>query len=437
MDYKNKKVLVVGMSSSGISASYLLERLGAKVFYYDDNINLNITQFTNVTREFSEEFLKTIDQIIVSPSISIKHTVIELAKKLNIKVISELEFGTQFLDCQKIVVTGTNGKTTVVNMLEKLLLGANKKAKAMGNIGYPVSQVILDNTDLDYAIIEVSSFQLEHIETFHADIAVVLNIAPDHLDRYDSYGKYIEAKKNLIKCQKNNDYLFVNSEDKVCRQFAKESKAQSIFISTKNRNTTVYLKDNYYMLKDISLCHVKECRLRGEHNKFNLLIALNIGYMLGATKEHLVNLIRDYSLLPNRIEYVTTINGKSYYNDSKGTNMHATKYAIKSIDGDIGLIMGGSDKNEDFCDFFEDIDEKVKLIVVCGNNANSIFNSALKMGYTSISVANNLQKAIQLLSQSSAISSILFSPSSASFDRYKNYAERGERFRRLVYAIKD
>ena len=190
------------------------------------------------------------------------------------------------------------------------------------------------------------------------------------------------------------------------------------------------------MYDDKSLCHVKCCKLRGEHNKFNLLVALNTGAILGVNKEHFIRLIKDYSLLPNRIEYVSTLHGKSYYNDSKGTNIHACRYAIESMDGSVGLIMGGSDKNEDFCEFFENISDKVKYIAVTGGNAEKIYNSALKMGFTDICVTETLKDAVNFLSKVDGLDNVLLSPCCASFDRYKNYNERGEKFKEAVYAIK-
>ncbi|HKL73940.1 MAG TPA: UDP-N-acetylmuramoyl-L-alanine--D-glutamate ligase [Clostridia bacterium] len=433
MNYKGKKVLVMGIQASGISAGFLLKKLGAEVYCYDDNTTINITDFNNVTSYISE-ILNELDIIVVSPGIPSTHAVIKEAKEKKIKIISELELGCSLLNCPIIMVTGTNGKTTEVTMIEKLLLSIGLKVKAMGNVGYPVSQVVLDGNALDYAIVEASSFQLEYILNTKPFIAIIMNLAPDHLDRYDSYNDYIKAKKNIIKNQNKNDYIIINDDDSICRQFARESQAMKIPVSVRNSKNSVKIKDNYFMFEDASICNVKECKLRGEHNKFNLLIALNVGAMLGAKKEHLANLIKDYSLLPNRIEYVSTLNGISYYNDSKSTNIHACQYAINSLEGDIGLIMGGSDKNEDFCDFFENINDRVKAVAVFGANANKIFSSALKMGYIDINVFDSLREAIAFLN-SKNISNVLFSPCSASFDRYKNYSERGEYFKSLVYEI--
>jgi UDP-N-acetylmuramoylalanine--D-glutamate ligase len=166
-----------------------------------------------------------------------------------------------------------------------------------------------------------------------------------------------------------------------------------------------------------------------------MLVALNVGALVGVKSEHMVRLIKDYALLPNRIEYVSTINGKNFYNDSKGTNIHACRFAIESMDGTVGLIMGGSDKNEDFCDFFENINPKVKFVAITGGNAEKIRNSALKMGFTDICVLPALEDAVKFLAKKDGVSNVLLSPCCASFDRYRNYAERGDKFREAVYAI--
>ena len=302
------------------------------------------------------------------------------------------------------------------------------------NIGYPVSQVVIDRTNLDYAVIEASSFQLEYAE-IHPYISVILNLAPDHMDRYAMYADYVQAKKRVCMFQEEGSFLLFNNDDGVARSFVEKTKAQGVPVSVRKPLSAIYIKDGYFMDEDQSLCSIKCCRLRGEHNKFNLLIALNIGKILGVKKDAMIRLIKEYTLLPNRIEYVTTLNGKKYYNDSKGTNIHACRYAIDSLDGTIGLIMGGSDKNEDFCDFFENLDEKVKHIAITGGNAEKIYNSAMKMGYTSAEILPTLQSAVAYLSRLNDIENILLSPCCASFDRYKNYAERGEKFKETVYAV--
>lgn len=433
MVFENKKVLVVGMKASGISAATLLSGLGANVYCYDDAIK-KLSGFNFIGLP-DDNMIKNFSLAVVSPSIPPKHPVILSAKKNGVRIIGELELGCMFLKCPQIMVTGTNGKTTVVSMIEKLLLLAGYKAKAAGNIGYPVSQLVLDGTNLDYAVIEVSSFQLEYASV-KPDVSVILNLAPDHMDRYAQYDDYVATKRKICENQDETQYLIFNNDDGAAREFVRHTRAKSIPVSIGGKLSKVYIKDGFFMYQDKALCSVKCCKLRGEHNRFNMLVALNVGAILGIRSDIFPNLIKTYTLLPNRIEYVTTLDGKSYYNDSKGTNIHACRFAIESLDGNIGLIMGGSDKNEDFCEFFENINSKVKYIAVTGGNAEKIYNSAMKMGYGDIDIFDSLQDAVNYLSRKNNISNVLLSPCCASFDRYKNYAERGEKFKEAVYAIK-
>ncbi len=433
MEFENKKVLVAGMKASGISVATLLNKLGAKVYCVDDAIKeLSGFDFIDVPKE---EDMKEYVLLVVSPSIPPWHPVIVRAKAAGVRIMGELELGCRYLKCPKIMVTGTNGKTTVVTMIEKLLSGAGYKAKAAGNIGYPVSQLVLDGTNPDYAVIEVSSFQLEYASV-NPEVSVILNLAPDHMDRYQSYDDYVATKRRICVNQTESQYLIFNNDDGAARKFVKFTKAKGVPVSTRSRLSEVYIKDGYFMYGDKTVCPVKNCRLRGEHNKFNMLVALNVGAVLGVRSENFPNLVRNYTLLPNRIEYVTTLGGKSYYNDSKGTNIHACRFAIESLDGTIGLIMGGSDKNEDFCDFFENINPKVKFVAITGGNAEKIYNSAMKMGFADVGVFETLPDAVNYLSVKNGITNVLLSPCCASFDRYKNYAERGDKFKEAVYAVK-
>lgn len=434
---KGKKVLVLGMKTSGISSYQLLSELGARPCFYDDYINNLPVCYENVTGMPIEKILKNLSLIVVSPAIANNHPILVEAVKKNIKIVSELELGSSYLDCKKIVVTGTNGKTTTVSMIYKILCHMGYRVMKMGNIGYPVSQVVLDRGYLDFAIIEASSFQLEHIKTFHADIAVMTNLAPDHMDRYAEFSDYIEAKKRIFENQNEDDIALINCDDKNVAKATEKIKAQKIYYSVKEQKGNVYIKDNYYFYEDRSLCRVKEARARGEHNKYNLLCAMNVAALLGARREHLISLVKDYAPLAHRIEYVTTVNGKSYYNDSKGTNIHACLFAIESVGDNIGLIMGGSDKNEDYYEFFDNLNPSVKYVTVTGGNADRIIGAALKVGYTNISVEETLADCIRVLSDRNDIANVLFSPSAASFDRYSGYTERGEAFKRLVYEVKN
>lgn len=427
-----KTALVMGIQASGISASNLLARLGYEVRLYDDNITIE-----NNYKDRGDEIYKDLDLVVLSPSIPSNHPVVKGAESLGIKVISELELGaSQLKDSTIIAVTGTNGKTTTVDMLEKMLKIMGKRVRTMGNTGYPVSQVVLDGNIPEYSIIECSSFQLERTYTLRPKYSIFLNLSPDHMDRYDTYEEYFNAKKRIFNMQKVTDYALLNYDLRQTRDLAKHLPVTIKWISAKEQKGDVTVKDNYFYLLGQPLVSVRESRARGEHNRFNMAAVLTIGNILGATKEQLISFVREYRVLPHRIEFVGAVNGISFYNDSKGTNVGACISAIKTVGGKVGLIMGGSDKKEDYCEFFDEIYGKVKYVAVTGANAEKIYDSAMKVGFTDITITNTLDEAVSLLSTKEGIDTVLFSPASASFDRYSGYQERGEYFKNRVYALK-
>ncbi|MCL2631033.1 MAG: UDP-N-acetylmuramoyl-L-alanine--D-glutamate ligase [Firmicutes bacterium] len=423
--------LVIGIQSSGISACALLQKKGYEVRRYDDNLD-----FEGNFKGREEEVFENLNLIIISPGIPNSHKIVVEAKKRGMPIISELELGARELTCPFVMITGTNGKTTTVDMVARGLRAMGKKVKAMGNIGYPVSQVILDGTELDIAVIEASSFQLEYTHSLKPKVSAFLNIAPDHIDRYDNYSQYILAKKRVFLNQTESDFAVLNYDSKIVAESA--VRAKPLFVSTREKVGAFYMKDNYFYYQNEPLVSAKDFKLKGEHNKFNLLTALNIMAVFGAKREHCISLIREYKLLPHRIEYVSTISGKAFYNDSKGTNISACKQAIDTVKGkNVGLILGGSDKQEEFCEFFDEVSEYVKFIAVTGGNDEKIYASAMKVGFSNIKICKSLSDAVKLLHSMPEIETVLFSPASASFDRYSSYIERGNSFKELVYALEN
>lgn len=426
-----KQVLVMGMQTSGISASALLAKNGYSVRDYDDKL-----EFEQNWRDRGIKALDGLDFIVISPGIPNSHPLVVEAKNRNIPIISELDYGTNQLNAQKILVTGTNGKTTTVDMINMGLGLMGTRTKSMGNIGYPVSQVVFDGTELGYAVIEVSSFQLEYTSHIKAKVAALLNIAPDHIDRYTSFDAYVEAKKRVFLNQDKNDYAILNYDSRLMREMGKTLGANVLWVSLRENIGEIYIKDNYYYYQGEPLISARECRAKGEHNRFNMMVALNTMAVLGARRDQMVSLIKDYKLLPHRIEYVSTIDGITFYNDSKGTNIAACKTAIDAVEGKVGLILGGSDKREEFCEFFDELDSKVVFVAVTGGNDEKIYSAAMKVGFQNIKICPTLGDAVRLLHGMKGIDTVLFSPACASFDRFSNYAERGNTYKDLVYGLK-
>ena len=422
-----KKAIVIGMRLSGTAAAALLEKQGYEVVRVDDDPAIAPSAPDCPTGEFS--------LAVVSPAIGNDHPLIKEAEACGVRVVSELELGIQFLKGVKVVVTGTNGKTTVCDMIDKILKLSGISCRTMGNIGYPVSQVILDGADYDVNVIEASSFQLERTCTLKPDYAVLTNVAPDHMDRYPDFESYFAAKKRIFRLQTASDAAVLNYDQPLIRELGTHLASEVIWVSGSEPVGDCYIKNNAFYLKGEQLISVKESRLRGEFNRFNMMTAIDVAARLGAGKEALKKFVREYRPLPHRIEYVGVFRGKRCFNDSKGTNVAATLAALDAMEGSTALIMGGSEKKEDFCEFFLDAPEKLKFVAATGANAEKIYGSALKVGFNDISVVKDLRDAVIEAADSDA-DIVLFSPASASFDRYTGYKERGERFKNLISSLK-
>ncbi len=422
-----EKAIVIGMRLSGTAAKALLSKQGYEVVGVDDNPEVAPATPDCPIEEFALG--------VVSPAIANDHPLIVAAQKAGVKLISELELGIRNLKGIKVVVTGTNGKTTVCDMIDKALKLSGISCRTMGNIGYPVSQVALDGTEYAVNIIEASSFQLEHTYTLRPDYAVLTNIAPDHMDRYPDFAGYFAAKKRVFRLQTASDVAVLNYDQPAIRELGKHLASEVVWVSAAEAVGDCYIKNNAFYLRGEQLISVKESKLRGEFNRFNMMTAITVAARLGATKEALKKFVREYRPLPHRIEYVGVFRGKRCFNDSKGTNVSATLAALDAMEGSTALIMGGSDKKEDYCEFFLDVPEKLKFVAVTGANAEKIYGSALKVGFNDIVIVKDLQAAI-IRAAESAADIVLFSPASASFDRYTGYKERGERFKNLVSALK-
>lgn len=422
-----EKAIVIGMRLSGTAAKVLLSKQGYEVVGVDDNPEVAPATPDCPIEEFALG--------VVSPAIANDHPLIVAAQKAGVKLISELELGIRNLKGIKVVVTGTNGKTTVCDMIDKALKLSGISCRTMGNIGYPVSQVALDGTEYAVNIIEASSFQLEHTYTLRPDYAVLTNIAPDHMDRYPDFAGYFAAKKRVFRLQTASDVAVLNYDQPAIRELGKHLASEVVWVSAAEAVGDCYIKNNAFYLRGEQLISVKESKLRGEFNRFNMVTAITVAARLGATKEALKKFVREYRPLPHRIEYVGVFRGKRCFNDSKGTNVSATLAALDAMEGSTALIMGGSDKKEDYCEFFLDVPEKLKFVAVTGANAEKIYGSALKVGFNDIVIVKDLQAAI-IRAAESAADIVLFSPASASFDRYTGYKERGERFKNLVSALK-
>ena len=337
VNFKNKNVLIYGLALSGISALKQVQKLGAKVYIFDDNKQKieSAKSFNSNCQSFcclNEENIKQMDYMIISPGVSIYNESVLLAKRLKVVVLSELELGYLLCSAPIVAVTGTNGKTTVTLMTTAMINASGLNAFSVGNVGTPICEAVNTVTYDDILVCEVSSFQLEAVYSFKPHIAALLNVTPDHINRHKTFENYYKTKLKIFENMTENDYAVLNADSKECMAVAENLKCKIIYFSTKGRVRGAYLSgDNIYYSdghKDIFICTKSNVMLPGEHNISNALASICIAYTVGASKEGIKYALSNYTENENRIELIRTLSGVSYYNDSKGTNIAATRASL-------------------------------------------------------------------------------------------------------------
>ena len=385
--------------------------------------------------------LDNITLIIISPGIPHTIPIVEEAKRRNIKIIGEIEFAYNFIPNRNyIAVTGTDGKTTTVTLIHEIIK-SYKKARLLGNVGNTFSKEIETIEPDEDIILELSSFQLETVEKFHAHIAAILNIAEDHLDRYKDIEDYFNTKKNIIINQNKNDFLVLNYDNIYTNIWYNElngnSKSKLLTFSLKSKFATIYYneEDEYIYYKDKKLFSIENRKLIGKHNIANILAAVLICLKYKIPADHIEKVVNNFKGIEHRVELVGEINGVKYINDSKATSMNSVMSALKSFDKDIILIMGGRNKNIDFTPLNSIVNARVKKLILMGEAANVLSDM---LHFDNKIIVRDLTDAFNYAS-SIAISgdTVLLSPGCTSFDMFKNYEERGKYFKSLVYKLSE
>lgn len=429
------RCLILGAGVSGRAVADLLAEQKID-FEFAKSDDLKKIDFE---KEYLDRLFSGLSFIVSSPGISQEIRLIKEAKKRKIKVIGEFEYSATKLKSDIIAVTGTNGKTTTVSLINFLLKDSEKQVFLGGNIGIPVSSFALKNSINDIAVLECSSFQLETVKNFKPHISAILNITPDHLNRHKSMRRYIECKYKIFKNQTAEDYLLINADDELLMSMPQKTKAQIFYFSTKKtvkgcyvKRNCIYFNDN---IKEIKLASLKGIKLVGEHNISNILCAV-LAIFLQTGNKKLIENINLFNGVSHRIEFVKKIAGIEFYNDSKATNIDSTIVACKSFKNNIGLILGGSDKGYCFDELFEKLPKSVKNIAIFGETKHKIAISAEKFQFKNYYLCENLENATRLLYQKSLTGDIvLLSPACASFDFFSNYEERGNFFKKIVKEI--
>lgn len=442
MEFLANKFAVLGLGKSGLAAAYKLKELGISPFLSEKKSREAIDIAAEIDRKFEVEYgghsSKVLDNdiIILSPGIPQNISIIKKAREKNIEVISEIEFAYRIKAKQSkiIAVTGSNGKSTTVSIIKHLLNQQEKKTILAGNIGYALSSFPIEKPGIDYIVLEVSSFQLELLKQFKADVAVLLNITPDHLNRYESFDKYAETKFKIFNRQTKHDLAVLNFDDRTIAKYLSLVKAEKLFFSLKKsqdaylKNRKIYLKNKTYSLK--------KTNLKGLHNYANIMAALLSVDKIGLDDDKIKNALANFKPLEHRLEFVDKIGGVAFYNDSKATNTDSVLYGLQSFQQPVRAIMGGSDKGEDFTKLIPVLKKTVRKVYLIGETRTKmakIFASSID--YQIFDDFEEVIRAAYLESNPGEI--VLLSPACASYDMFDNFEMRGKKFKQIVGKIKD
>ena len=439
MRYKNQKVAVLGAGLSGTAAALLLKTEGAQVTVFDaadekkllKSIieSLRVQGIRVICGPAAEQNPGEYDFAVVSPGIDPASPLVRNFSSRKIDIIGELELGWRSIDIPVIAITGTNGKTTTTELVAQMLNACGQKTIACGNIGKPLSEVAREENQFDVLTVEVSSFQLETIETFRPSISVWLNFAPDHLDRYRSVAEYRAAKLRVFENQTSEDVAIVNASESL-----PETRPRKITFSVYSERADFRLAGGFIVYESIPVLRVAEARLRGSHNIENLMATLAAGMARGLSFDAMVPPLCTYEPRPHRCEFVRQVGAVDYVNDSKATNLDAVEKALRAQTRPVVLIAGGKDKGFTFDPLRSLVKEKVKSAILIGEMAQTIardWDDAVKC-----ELANSLADAVERAHAAAKPGDVvLFSPGTSSFDMFKSYADRGDQFRALVQAL--
>jgi len=447
MELKNKRVLVVGLGKSGLSAAMFLRAQGARVTVSDTRSAMALAHEipalleAGIMVESGGHGLLTFrrqDLIVVSPGVPMDTPEVQQTKSFGMPVIGEVELASRFLQGQIVAITGSNGKTTTTSLLGKIFSDAGLPTLVGGNIGLPVIDLVEKSTPETTSVLEVSSFQLETIQDFHPHIAVVLNITPDHLDRHGSFENYAAAKTRITERQGAEDFLVLNAEDKATQMVAAKTKAQIFWFSGRRpikQGAFVHGESIVFVAREGAKAEpvmpVGEIHLKGLHNVENVLAAVCAARLAGVSAEVIRRAVSGFRAVEHRLELVKSVHGVEFYNDSKATNVDAAMKAVASFGGGIHLILGGKDKDSDYGAMRELLKERVKAVYTIGTAAEKIERQL--HGVVKMVQAGTMQTAVQEAAKAAVAGDVvLLSPACSSFDQFENYEHRGRVFREIV-----
>lgn len=451
--FENKKILVVGMARSGLAAARYLLRQGAVLVVNDSKSEEDLKGTCQelesmgdvrfiLGRNPNTDEVQDIDMAVVSPGVPLDLDYIMAIKNNRKKVISEIELAYQAglkKNIRFVGITGTNGKTTTTSLVGEIFKAQGVETYVVGNIGNPAIEAVEMAGDGAVLVTELSSFQLESIDMFSPTASTVLNLTEDHLNRHHTMENYAKAKARIFENQVDDTVCILNYDDPITRSMAEDCHADVVFFSRKDKfERGIYLDDDNNIIvnneiEEIALLKADQLSLPGGHNLENCMAAIGLTLALGVEIEVLVKVLKTFKAVEHRLEYVDTVKGVKYVNDSKGTNPDSTIKAVQSYNDPIILIAGGYDKGSDFNELFEIAKDYVRSVVILGQTGDLIEDTARKHGFTDLYRVNDLKEAVEKSAQIAKEKDIvLLSPACASWGMYNNYEERGREFKNLV-----
>ncbi len=448
MDWKNKKVLVFGSGKSGIGAAGLLQKLGACPVIFDSNQGLDRQEVLKQLEcpaeiclgQVPEELMNSLELIVMSPGVPCDQPLVEEFRSRGIPVWGEVELAFRLGKGRVLAITGTNGKTTSTALLGEIMKAACPEVYVVGNIGNPYTGVVLEQSQEAVTVAEISSFQLETIDTFHPSVSAITNITEDHLNRHHTMEEYIRVKERIAENQRDEDVCVLNYEDPVLRSFGESLSCRAVyFSSSRSLKQGICLERDMIVLRDkereIPLVRTGDLKLLGLHNYENVMTAAAMAYYAGVSVETIRRVVCEFSGVEHRIEYVAEKRGVKYYNDSKGTNPDAAIKGIQAMVRPTLLIGGGYDKQSTYGEWIDSFQGRVKYLVLIGATREKIAGEALEHGFPreKILFCGDLAEAVRVCAEHAERGdAVLLSPACASWDQFKSYEERGDLFKKYV-----
>ncbi len=454
MELAEKEVLVFGAGLSGRGAAELLQSRGAHVHLYDGNATLNKeeidAQLTDpdsvdlILGDFPEALLSQLDLVVLSPGVPTDLPLVETLRSKQIPITGEVELAYTCGAGDVLAVTGTNGKTTTTTLLGEIMQKNRENVFVVGNIGNPYTLIANQTDEQSVVVAEMSSFQLETIDTFHPKVSAILNITPDHMNRHHTMDAYVAAKERIAGNQTDGDYCILNYEDDTLRTFAQSLCATPVYFSSRRRLPVgAYLHEGsiYYRSPEEPgieqlVCRTEDLKVLGVHNYENVMAAVTMAAVYGVPMETIRTCVLAFRGVAHRIEFVAEKKGVAYYNDSKGTNPDAAIKGIQAMNRPTVLIGGGYDKGSDYTEWIQSFDGRVKRLVLLGETKEKIARAADAVGFTDYVFADSFKEAFCLAAEAAEEGdAVLLSPACASWDMFPNYEVRGDTFKEYVQAL--